>query len=179
MGVGPLCWLHPLSVCVDIKKKKKKEPYWFHHFIQPEGNSLKRANALTGGPSSVQTLLPLPDKAARRSGRQVEQAVWSRRRGPVYARAPQRLQAGMCPLQCESQQGHTVRHVSGPSRHKQMFSGYRCSASLVIVFLQGQPVGQGARLCCGKELWRNGKDSVLSISHGFGGCSTQTARLFP
>lgn len=60
-----------------------------------------------------------------------------------------------------SQQGHTVRHVSGPSRYKQMFSGYCCSASLVIVFLQGQPVGQGARLCCGKELWRDGKTECI------------------
>ena len=62
---------------------------------------------------------------------------------------------------CASQQGRTVRHVSGPSRRKQMFSGYCCSASLVIVFLQGQPVGQGARLCCGKELWRDGKTECI------------------
>lgn len=41
-------------------------------------------------------------------------------------------QACVC---CVSQQGHTVIHVGGPSRHKQMFSGYCCSASPVIVFL--------------------------------------------
>ena len=70
-----VCWpivLASSPSCLHQRKKKKK-PYWLHRFIQPEGNSLKRATAPTGGPSSVQTELPLPEKAARQSGRQVEQ----------------------------------------------------------------------------------------------------------
>lgn len=112
--------------------------------------------------------LPLPEKADRQSGRQVDRRVnrrrvrrreRSRRLGPAHS-GPSAYPGKACVLYV-SQQGRTVRHVTGPSRHKQMFSGYCCSASLVIVFLQGQPVGQGARLCCGKELWRDGKTECI------------------
>lgn len=83
---------------------------------------------------------------ARQSERQVDRQA-NRRRVRRY----EEQETGPCtfgPLSVSrqacvvyiSQQGHTVRHVSGPSRHKQMFSGYCCSASPVIVFLQGQPV---------------------------------------
>ncbi len=111
--------------------------------------------------------LPLPGKADRQSERQVGRQANRRRvrRREEHETGPRTLgpvsvSRQACVLYV-SQQGHTVKHVSGPSRHKQMFSGYCCSASPVIVFLQGQPVGQGARLCCGKELWRDGKTECI------------------
>jgi len=120
----------------------------------------KRTTALTGGPSSVQTELPpLPEKADRQSERQVDRQA-SRGAGAPYTRGPLCVSRRACVLH-RSQQGRIVRHVSGPSRHKQMFSGYCCSASVVIVFLQGQPVGQDARLRCGMELWRDGKTECI------------------
>lgn len=59
-----------------------------------------------------------------------------------------------------------------------MFSGYCCSASLVIVFLQDQPVGQGARLCCGKELWGDGETECIISQQRFAGCCMQAVQLF-
>lgn len=161
MGVGPLCHFHRPPLCLNL------EAILVHRLIQAEGNSPKRTTALTGGPSSVMAELPLPEKADRQSERQVDRQANRRR-----VRHCEERETGPCtlgPLSVSrqacvvyiSQQGHTVRHVSGPSRHKQMFSGYCCSASPVIVFLQGQPVGQGARLCCGKELWRDGKTECI------------------
>lgn len=174
MGVGPLCHPHRLPLCLNL------DAILVHRLIQAEGKSPKRTTALTGGPSSVMAELPLPEKADRQSERQVDRQANRRR-----VRRCEEQETRPCTLEplsvsrqaCVvyiSQQGHTVRHVSGPSQHKQMFSGYCCSASPVIVFLQGQPVGQGARLCCGKELWRDGKTECI-INHG---CSTQTVHLF-
>lgn len=73
---------------------------------------------------------------------------------------------------CVSQQGHTVRHADGPCPHQQMFFGYCCFSSLVIVFHHGQPVQQGARLCCGKELWRD------ETTHCLIRLSTQAVNFF-
>lgn len=109
------------------------------------------------------------------SGRRTEGGYDEQETGPCTL-GPLHISRQACVL-CGSQQRRTVRHVSGPSRHKQMFSGYCCSTSIVIVFLQGQPVGQGARLCCGKELWR--WRELFSSSSGFGGCCTQAVWLFP
>lgn len=153
MGIGSLYHLHRLLVCPNFKA------ILVHPLIQAEGNSPKRTTAPTGGPSSVMTELPLPDKADRQTERQVGPRA-NRRRVRLCMEGTGRLgPRTLGPLSASrqacvlsvSQQRHTVRHVSGPSRLKQMFCGYCCSASLVIVFLQGQPVGRGARLCCGKE----------------------------
>lgn len=158
--------------------------------IQAGGILPKRTTALTGGPSSVLTGLRLPEKADRQSERQVDRRANRRRvrrrrteqeTGASYNRGPSAIFRQACVL-CVSQQGRTVGHVNGLSRYKQMFSGYCCSASLVIVFLQGQPVGQGARLCCGKELWGDGESgggSVLSISSALQAAVTKLSRFFP
>lgn len=97
MGAGPLCHLHCLSVCLNL------EAILVHRLIQAGGNSPKRTTAPTGGPSSVMAELPLPEKADRQSERQVgRQAEGKALQGAgdwaPYARASQRIQAGMCPL---------------------------------------------------------------------------------
>lgn len=130
----------------------------------------RRESTQTNNCSDRRALICSDGAAIAREGRQAVreaggsagggQGAARRSRSPVHSGAPPGVSRRACVLYV-SQQGHTVRHVSGPSRHKQMFSGYCCSASLVIVFLQGQPVGQGARLCCGKELWRDGKTECI------------------
>lgn len=62
MGAGPLCHLHSLPACLRLGA------ILLHCLIQAEGILPKRTTALTGGPSSVLTELPLPEKADRQSG---------------------------------------------------------------------------------------------------------------
>ena len=146
-GVGPTCHLHASPVCLSLGA------VLVLRLVQAGGNSPKRATAPTGGLSSVLRQADRREEAGGPTGGGCGTAR-SRSPGPVYARGPLGITRRACVLP-GSQQGHTVR------RHKQMFSGYCCSAFLVIVFCEGQPVGQGARLCCGKELWRDGATECI------------------
>ncbi|TNN59990.1 hypothetical protein EYF80_029832 [Liparis tanakae] len=135
----------------------------------------KRTTALTGGPSSVQTeeLPPFAREGRQAVGEAGGSAGVSRSRSPVHSGAPLRIQAGMCPPS-EPAGTRIVRHVSGPSRHKQMFfrvllfrfrgpaSGTRCQASLWHGVMEG---------------WKD--RAYYQSANGIEGCYPQTVRLSP
>lgn len=149
---------------------------WEKHSVAPPHPS-RRDFTQTNNCSDRRTLVCSNSAADARAGRQgqrerqVDQQA-NRRVGKTHRGAggmgpahpdPSAISRQACVL-CESQQGRTVRHTDGPCWHKQMFSGYCCSASLVIVFILGRPLGQGARLCCGQELGGRWGDRVYCQS---------------
>lgn len=131
--------------------------------IQAEGYHPKEQLLRQAGPHLFrQGRRRCQEKADMQSERQVDRQGAARKAGaPYWPLWPLSPYPGGHVSSIESQQGQTVRHVGGPSRHKQMFSGYCCSASLVIVFLQGQPVGRDARRCCGKEFRGDGETECI------------------
>lgn len=87
----------------------------------------------------------------------------SRRVGPARSnQASRRIQAGMCPLLKPA--GTRSHSCWWPQPAQADVFSYCFSASPVIIFLPGQPLGQGARLSCGKELWRHGETESQSVA---------------
>lgn len=133
--------------------------------VQPPSRPTRRKFTQTYNCSDRRALVCSDGAAVAREGRpSVREAGGRAEPSGAGSRAPVRPGPSASP---DRHVSPTVRKpagtVGGPSRHKQMLSGYCCSAYLVIVFLQGRPVEQGARLCCGKELWRTGSTECIKL----------------